>query len=61
VKKIRLPLLLALAFAAYSSIASAVAWCPADTSYCRYAYDRLNDCCYASYTAPGAFCPKICR
>lgn len=60
-KKIRLLLLLVLVLTAYSSIASAVAWCPADTVYCRYAYDRFNDCCYPSYTAPGAYCPKICR
>jgi hypothetical protein len=36
-------------------------WCTSRTnSFCTYAWDRFNGCCYATYTQSGAHCPKIC-
>lgn len=39
------------------------AWCTAHTSnYCTYnGWNWQTRCCYATFIAPGAYCPTICE
>jgi hypothetical protein len=35
--------------------------CPANTNFCRFAWNASTGCCVATYTAPGAYCGPYCR